>query len=392
MQPELPTIVVVDDAAEVRVLVRTRIRVSGRLTLVAEGSDGAEAVALARRYRPDLMLLDVSMPGMDGLAALPDVLAVSPTTKVVLFSGFEEEGLVERARQLGAAAFIMKSVHVEELVDRLLGVLDQDQESGATTSLPAPPWRPDLAARVDQGVLAEHLERFREVFDEAAIGMATMTLAGSLVRANRALADLVGRRPEDLVGVDYAALTEGEAADVAAALDEIRRSQVDVVHIEHGVQRFVAEAAGARHPGAGPGLGRAGALRLPPAAGRHGGASRARGAAQERGAFPAPGGDRAGLRDLHARPDGPRRELERRCAAQQGLHRRRDHRPPLPRVLPRGAPGPPPPRARARDRPPRRSLRGGGLAGPQGRHHVLGQRRHHRRLRRLAAGTWGSPR
>lgn len=236
MQPELPTIVVVDDAAEVRVLVRTRIRVSGRLTLVAEGSDGAEAVALARRYRPDLMLLDVSMPGMDGLAALPDVLAVSPTTKVVLFSGFEEEGLVERARQLGAAAFIMKSVHVEQLVDRLLGVLDRDQESGATTREPAPPWRPDLAARVDQGVLAEHLERFREVFDEAAIGMATMTLAGSLVRANRALADLVERRPEDLVGVDYAALTEQEAGDVAAALDEIRRSQVDVVHIEHEVQ------------------------------------------------------------------------------------------------------------------------------------------------------------
>ena len=242
MQHEPPTIVVVDDAAEVRTLVRTRIRHSGRLALVAEGGDGAEAVGLARRYQPDLMLLDVSMPGMDGLAALPDVLAVSPATKVVLFSGFEEEGLVERARQLGAAAFVTKSVPIEDLVDRLLAVLDE--ESGTARPLAprtsTPSGTADGAARVDQGVLAEHLERFREVFEEAAIGMATMTLAGSVVRANRALAHLLERRPRELVGADYAALTEGQAERVTAALDEIRHSPVDVVQIEHGVNGSTA--------------------------------------------------------------------------------------------------------------------------------------------------------
>ncbi|MGZ5417389.1 MAG: PAS domain S-box protein [Nocardioides sp.] len=238
MEQESPTIVVVDDAVEVRVLVRTRIRVSGRLQLVAEGSDGAEAVGLARRYQPDLMLLDVSMPGMDGLAALPDVLAVSPRTKVVLFSGFEEEGLVDRAQQLGASAFVEKSVPVEELVDRLLEVLAEATTGSVWTPAPVAVQtrRAGFAARVDQGVLAEHLERFREVFDEAAIGMATMTLAGRLVRVNRALADLVEHSAEGLVGVDYAELADQQAAQLAAVLDKVRHSPVEVVHLEHAVR------------------------------------------------------------------------------------------------------------------------------------------------------------
>jgi CheY-like chemotaxis protein len=61
------TIVIVDDASEVRLLIRTRLRVSGALRVVAEGADGVEAIALAREHQPCLMLLDVSMPGLDGL-------------------------------------------------------------------------------------------------------------------------------------------------------------------------------------------------------------------------------------------------------------------------------------------------------------------------------------
>ena len=62
---------IVDDDDDVRVLIRTRLRVSGLFDVVGEGADGAEAVALAEEHRPSLMLLDVSMPGMDGLEALP---------------------------------------------------------------------------------------------------------------------------------------------------------------------------------------------------------------------------------------------------------------------------------------------------------------------------------
>jgi PAS domain S-box-containing protein len=223
-----PTIVIVDDATEVRLLMRSRFRVSGAFRVVGEGADGAEAVELARQHEPDLMLLDVSMPGTDGLQALPEVLQVSPSTRVVLFSGFEEQGLSDKALSLGAAAFLEKSIPIDTLIDQLLGVLGR-------------PARPSGAAdregsdSGDQRVLDEHLERFREVFEEAAIGMATMTLTGHLVRANRALAGLVHRPADDLVGLYYGRLAAEEGDGIAHALERIRREPLDVVQLEHGL-------------------------------------------------------------------------------------------------------------------------------------------------------------
>lgn len=216
MSPGTLTIAVVDDAVDVRVLVKTRLRRSGRFEVVGEGADGAEAVSLAREHRPDLMLLDVSMPGVDGLEALPGVLEASPTTRVVLFSGFEEQGLADRALELGASAFIEKSASVEELVGRLVKV---GSSASTTTEAPPRPTEPDLEGVGDRTVLDEHRERFREVFEEAAIGMATMTLTGRLIRGNRALASLVRLPTEELVGTLYAGLTDGAGEAVTEALD-----------------------------------------------------------------------------------------------------------------------------------------------------------------------------
>ncbi len=227
--PDLPTVVVVDDASDVRLLMKTRLKVSGAFAVVGEGADGAQAVALAQQHAPALMLLDVSMPVVDGLEALPEVLKASPSTRVVMFSGFEEHGLAEKARALGAADFIEKSVPVDTLVSRLLELLER----------PTTPRRRSAAAvvAVDQEVLDEHLERFREVFEEAAIGMATMTLTGRLVRANRALADLVGVPADGLVGKFYGDLTDHEAERFTEALEDIQSRSIDLEVLEHGLAR-----------------------------------------------------------------------------------------------------------------------------------------------------------
>jgi PAS domain S-box-containing protein len=237
MTSSLPTIIVVDDSVEVRLLVRTALRLSGRLTVVAEGSDGAEAVALATTHRPDLVLMDVSMPGMDGLEALPAVLEASPATRVALFSGFEEQGLADRALELGASTFIEKSTDPDDLPDLLLRLLATDGPHEHTVG------RVDAAADPTDGaddarardVLDEHLERFREVFEEAAIGMATMTLAGRIVRANRALGGLLRRDRQSLIGVDYAELTDGRGDLVASALHDVQDGGLDAVRLEHDV-------------------------------------------------------------------------------------------------------------------------------------------------------------
>jgi PAS domain S-box-containing protein len=225
-----PTIVIVDDAPDVRSVLRTRLRVSGAFDVVGEAADGMQAVAVAAEQQPTVMLLDVSMPVMDGLEALPRIREVSPLTRVVLFSGFEEQGLVDRARALGAADFFEKSVPLDLLVERLLELATAPPSVAPAPTAPA---GPNTAG--DARVLTEHLERFREVFDEAAIGMATMTLAGRLVRVNRAFADLFHASETELVGEEYAALVTDAAHEVAGSLDDIRTSPVDVVRLEHDI-------------------------------------------------------------------------------------------------------------------------------------------------------------
>jgi PAS domain S-box-containing protein len=240
MTAATPTIVVVDDAADVRALVKTHLRLSGRLTVVADGATGAEAIALAGEHHPDLMLLDISMPEMDGLEALPRVLQASPDTRVVMFTGFNEHGLVDRARDLGAVALFEKSISVRTLADDLIAIL---QSHGVATPSPQRSAGEPLDAvegtdRKPEEILEEHLERFREVFDEAAIGMATMTLTGRVVRANKALADVVGRPVPQLVGRSYSSLmAAAEAPQFRSAVADVTERGRDVVQFEHELRR-----------------------------------------------------------------------------------------------------------------------------------------------------------
>jgi PAS domain S-box-containing protein len=230
MTSEVPTIVVVDDAVDVRNLVKVRLRLSRRFQVVGEGSNGVQAVELAGRHQPQLLLLDVSMPVMDGLEALPRILLASPRTRVVLYSGFDERGLAERGRELGAVAFLEKSASVERLADDLTAIL------GAAPPSAAPAAAHGAALDDDERLLGQHLERFREVFEEAAIGMATLTLTGQVVRANKALAALLSRTATALVGTPYAAVATGDGGDdIAAAVASLCDGSSDVVHVEHRV-------------------------------------------------------------------------------------------------------------------------------------------------------------
>jgi PAS domain S-box-containing protein len=228
---DAPTLIVVDDALEVRLLVKRQLRLSGAFTVVAEGADGYDAIDLAARHKPDLLLLDVSMPEMGGLEALPRIKSVAPDTAVVLYTGFDEVGLAGRARELGATALLQKSAAIDELPAQL-------EEIRRRVRVPEPAEEPPAPEEVAAAgnVLDEHLERFREVFEEAAIGMATMTLTGTVVRANRALGHLVEKEVTQLVGLQYSSLAAAEQVD--HVIDALRRAQAGegaVVRVEHAV-------------------------------------------------------------------------------------------------------------------------------------------------------------
>jgi PAS domain S-box-containing protein len=231
-------VVIVDDSAEVRTLVRTELRLSGAAVVEGEGADGTDAVDLARRLQPDAMLLDVSMPGMDGLEALPLVLECSPGTRVVMFSGFDEEPLALRALELGATSYLAKTSSLEDVVNELVSVAEGTAATGGPTGAVS---REEVTSRVGSdeagvddgaGTLEDQVERFQSVFDDAAIGMATMTLNGRIVRANTALCRILGRRSEELLGIAY-----GEAVDDDQALADATTAIVDkgadVVTLDH---------------------------------------------------------------------------------------------------------------------------------------------------------------
>jgi hypothetical protein len=223
------TLVIVDDAAEVRNLVKQELSIAGRFTIVGEGASGGDAIELAQRHQPEIVLLDVSMPGMDGLQALPGIRRAAPEAVVVMYTGFDEPGLARRARELGAAAVLEKSLGAHRLADQLAEI-----RRDAAAARPAVP--PPAPVRTAGNVLREHAVRFRETFDDAAIGMATMTLTGSVVRANRVFGEVFERDATALAGTAYRSLADAaDATKVERALAEAQRGCGRIVQFEHAV-------------------------------------------------------------------------------------------------------------------------------------------------------------
>ncbi|HVF33080.1 MAG TPA: response regulator [Acidimicrobiales bacterium] len=117
----------VDDMVELRAMIRLALERSERFEVVGEAGDGQAAIEVATATRPDLVLLDVAMPRMDGLEALPRLRAHVPEATVIMLSGFSEQRLGARAAALGAAAYLEKGLAPAALVARLLEVLEADR-------------------------------------------------------------------------------------------------------------------------------------------------------------------------------------------------------------------------------------------------------------------------
>lgn len=101
-------VAIVDDHPEIRRLLSMMLRFEPGIELVGEATNGLEAVDLARRLLPDALLLDIAMPVMDGLEALPQILAISPDTTVLMLSAFSSDQFRSEAERLGASGYVEK--------------------------------------------------------------------------------------------------------------------------------------------------------------------------------------------------------------------------------------------------------------------------------------------
>ncbi len=108
-------ILLVDDHAVVRSGLTKFLMVNKDLELVAEASDGAEAVQLAGLHKPDVILMDLMMPGMDGITATREIRQKYPQIKVIALTSFSEQNMIQGALQAGAIGYLQKNVTASEL-------------------------------------------------------------------------------------------------------------------------------------------------------------------------------------------------------------------------------------------------------------------------------------
>lgn len=174
------SVVIADDEALIRTGLRAIIEAEPDLTVTGEAADGAEVVPLARRLRPDLVLMDVRMPAVDGIQATRHLVETLPDPpKVLVVTTFENDDHVYDALRAGASGFLLKRARPDELVQAIRTVV-----AGESLLFPAAIRR--LAARRPPGPAAARLEaaqlteREAEVLALMARGLSNAEIAGQL--------------------------------------------------------------------------------------------------------------------------------------------------------------------------------------------------------------------
>ena len=167
MQAATTTIVIADDHPLIRAGMASLLQSEGSFILLGQAEDGAQAVALYDRLRPAVLLMDVSMPGCDGVEATLRIRRQHPDARIVIFSAHEGDEVVHRAMQAGASGYLLKNAPFAALLDCIASVL-------AGRKYLAPGLSAKLAGRVHGSDLST---REQEILAHLATGMSNKLIA-----------------------------------------------------------------------------------------------------------------------------------------------------------------------------------------------------------------------
>ena len=168
-------VLLVDDHHMVRDGLRVFLSVYDDLEIVAEAEDGEQAIELCAQVQPDVILMDIVMPNMDGPTATARIHKLFPQVQVLALTSFLEEGLVQRALQAGATGYLLKDVHPDKLAKAI-----RDAYEGRSTIDSAAAQVLVQAAKQPSPLGGDLTAREREVLALLAEGMTNKQIAGLL--------------------------------------------------------------------------------------------------------------------------------------------------------------------------------------------------------------------
>jgi DNA-binding NarL/FixJ family response regulator len=122
-------ILIVDDRAVVRKELRNVLDLSGTITIVGEAAGGQEAIMKAVALKPDIVLMDLEMPGLDGFEATRQIKALQLARKVIAFTVYADAHHEQKAKEAGADAFVVKGTDVCTLLDLFEKLVNQPDRS-----------------------------------------------------------------------------------------------------------------------------------------------------------------------------------------------------------------------------------------------------------------------
>ena len=205
-------VVVIDDHPVVRTGLKAVFATTPGIDQVGEGSSGLEAVDLAEKLLPDVLVMDVNMPGMDGIEATRQVVAKSPSVAVLVLTMHDDDDTVFAAMRAGARGYLLKGSEQEEVTRAIVAVANGDAIFG-----------PAIADRVlkffsspqqaPTQVFPELTSRELEVLGLVAGGMSNSAIARDLVLSHKTVANHVSN-----------ILNKLQAADRAEAIVRARRA------------------------------------------------------------------------------------------------------------------------------------------------------------------------